>query len=148
MDFNIEIEMAMAMAMAGVALLLSAWLGLRLRAANKRVDICTGELQVLQADNLVLRADVATLTSHAEQLERQLQHLSRRQNQIELRDPITQTYEPAIRMVRKGADVEELISTCGLGRSEAELIMMLHSNVVVPETVRSLSERDEVFGLA
>lgn len=146
MDFNITITITIAM--AGVALLLSAWLGLRLRVANKRVDMCTGELQVLRADNLALRADVAALTSHAEQLERQLQHLSRRQNQIELRDPITQTYEPAIRMVRKGADVEELISTCGLGRSEAELIMMLHSNVIAPETVRSLSERDEAFGLA
>lgn len=142
MDFNI------AIAMTGVALLLSAWLGLRLRVANKRVDMCAGELQVLRTDNLALHADIATLTSHAEQLERQLQQLSRRHNQLELRDPVTQTYEPAIRMVRKGADVEELISTCGLGRSEAELIMMLHSNVIVPETVRSLSERDEVFGLA
>lgn len=136
MDFDI------AIAMTGVALLLSAWLGVQLRAANKRVDIYAGELQILRTDNLALRADVVMLSSHTEQLERQLQHLSRRHNQLELRDPVTQTYEPAIRMVRKGADVEELMSTCGLGRSEAELIMMLHSNVVAPETVRSMSERE------
>lgn len=118
-------------AMMSLAFLLCAWLGVRLRVANKRAAVYVGELQVLQVDNLSLHKTVEALTDRIAQLERQVQHLSRRQNQLELRDPVTQTYEPAIRMVRKGADVEELVSTCGLARGEAELIMMLHRNVAV-----------------
>lgn len=131
-------------AMMGVTLLVCAWLGVLLRAANKRINACNNALQVLQADNPARHVDAATQAGRIEQLERQLQHLSRRQNQLELRDPVTQTYEPAIRMVRKGADVEELVSTCGLARAEAELIMMLHRNVATPEAARSVSAAGEV----
>lgn len=124
---NPDIEIAMM----GVAFLLNAGLGIWLWFSNKRAAVYVGELQVLQVENLSLHKTVEALTDRIAQLERQVQHLSRRQNQLELRDPVTQTYEPAIRMVRKGADVEELVSTCGLARGEAELIMMLHRNVAV-----------------
>lgn len=111
-----------------VSLVICAWLGIRLAAANRCMLACDNTLQTAQTEIAILRADVETLTNCIKQLERQMQHLSGRQNQLELRDPITQTYEPAIRLVRKGADVEELVSTCGLARGEAELIMMLHRN--------------------
>ncbi|MDP1708231.1 MAG: DUF2802 domain-containing protein [Gammaproteobacteria bacterium] len=133
-------------AMMGVTLLLCACMWLLLRAVKKRINACNNAVQVLQADSLAQHADAATQASRFEQFERQLQYLSRRQNQLELRDPVTQTYEPAIRMVRSGADVEELVSTCGLARAEAELIMMLHRNVVGPEAAHDVSdaEADEV----
>jgi hypothetical protein len=35
-------------------------------------------------------------------------------------------YSQAIKLVQKGASVEELMEVCGLARGEAELIAMMH----------------------
>ncbi len=127
-----------------IVLLLCGWLVLRLIAAARaaaarriqRTGAAGQALQAAQAECAELRADVATLTRCLTHLEQQVQHLSGRQNQLELRDPVRQTYEPAIRMVRRGADVEELVSSCGLARGEAELITMLHRNAMIAGEAR------------
>ncbi|MDO9372443.1 MAG: DUF2802 domain-containing protein [Gammaproteobacteria bacterium] len=127
-----------------ILLLLCGWLLLRLISAvrvaavakHARISAAGHALQAAQAECEALRANMAALTTCLAHLEQQVQHLSGRQNQLELRDPVRQTYEPAIRMVRKGADVEELVSTCGLARGEAELIMMLHRNAAITGEAR------------
>lgn len=127
-----------------IVLLLCGWLILRLvsavrvtAAARRARSNAVGQAsQEAQAEYVNLRADMAALTRSLAHLEQQVRHLSGRQNQLELRDPVRQTYEPAIRMVRKGADVDELVSTCGLARGEAELIMMLHRNAMVTGEAR------------
>lgn len=40
--------------------------------------------------------------------------------------PTDHTYQVAVKLVNKGADVQELVSTCGLTRGEAELILRLY----------------------
>jgi len=40
--------------------------------------------------------------------------------------PVNQPYEQAIRMAQTGATVEEIVQACGLSKSEAELVTMMH----------------------
>lgn len=60
------------------------------------------------------------------ELERRLRQVGEQQKQPSVRDTMHSHYEPAIRLARKGADVDELVATCGLARGEAELIALLH----------------------
>lgn len=60
------------------------------------------------------------------ELEQRLHRLGEQQKQPSARDTMHPHYEPAIRLARKGADVDELMATCGLVRGEAELIALLH----------------------
>ncbi|KZC39227.1 MULTISPECIES: DUF2802 domain-containing protein [Rhodanobacter] len=40
--------------------------------------------------------------------------------------PLRQSYELAQRLAREGADVEQLVSRCGLSRDEAKLVLQMH----------------------
>ena len=45
---------------------------------------------------------------------------------VEFYNPNNQPYEQAIRMAQTGATVEDIVNVCGLSRSEAELVTMMH----------------------
>lgn len=45
---------------------------------------------------------------------------------IEFYNPNNQPYEQAIRMAQTGATVEDIVNVCGLSKSEAELVTMMH----------------------
>lgn len=59
-------------------------------------------------------------------MEQQVRRLVERQDQVEMYSSNSRPYSQAIQLVQRGASVEELISTCGLTRGEAELICVLH----------------------
>lgn len=80
----------------------------------------------LQKDQGILAESFIALEARIAKVEEAAQRVNERQDQLELRETISQTYDPAIKMAHKGADVEELVSTCGLARGEAELILLLH----------------------
>jgi len=100
-----------------------------------------------QADAKVVRAlqrDLRALTSASVGMGEHVMDMERRQRaapataQTPVVTPQTSTktsrqtfparpYESAIRLVQQGAGVEELISSCGLSTSEAELIRTMHS---------------------
>lgn len=61
-------------------------------------------------------------------MEQQVRRLVERQDQVEMYSSNDRPYSQAIQLVQRGASVEELISTCGLTRGEAELICVLHGN--------------------
>lgn len=61
-------------------------------------------------------------------LEEKLRRLTERQDELSLREPDQRVYHQAIRLASRGASVEELVSTCGLPRGEAELIQILHQS--------------------
>ena len=44
------------------------------------------------------------------------------------KDSSRKTFEVATKLALRGADVDELVSLCGLTRGEAELIRMVHTN--------------------
>ena len=59
-------------------------------------------------------------------LEQSLRHLTARQDSLDLRDPDGHVYNHAIKLANRGASVDELVASCGLARSEAELLHLLH----------------------
>jgi hypothetical protein len=83
----------------------------------------------------------ATVLERIALLEARLESLQ--QGQLELAQKLTSaanapvgstapSYQAAIRMARAGATREELISSCGLTRQEAELVQRLHAPAARP----------------
>ena len=85
-----------------------------------------GALQRMQGDMHALCAGAINLGKHVDILEQKMRRLTERQDQLELRDPIEQTYSHAIRLAQKGVAVDELVENCGLARGEAELLLRVH----------------------
>jgi hypothetical protein len=57
-------------------------------------------------------------------LESRFALLTQRQEHLELQEAPERSYKHAIKMVKRGADIEELMEDCGLARGEAELIVL------------------------
>jgi hypothetical protein len=62
---------------------------------------------------------------HVLRLEHQMQRIIERQNGLEMRVVGDRPYNQASQLVNKGANIEELVDTCGLTRGEAELLVMM-----------------------
>ncbi|MFO8024594.1 DUF2802 domain-containing protein [Thiohalophilus sp.] len=117
-DFNILLLLA-----SSVFLLLAGLAIHSLRRQNKQ------QQQTLAAVKNDLRALTTAAVSVGERLlevERRQRHLAERQEQVDIYDSANQPYEHAIRMVEKGASVEQLVDVCGLSTNEAELLHMMH----------------------
>ena len=106
----------LAIALASVAI----WSVRRERARLAR------EAEVVRGDMRALVSAAVGVGERVMRLERQLTQLAERQDQLDLNDPAHQSYQQAIRMARRGSDMNELIEVCGLTRGEAELVAMLH----------------------
>jgi len=62
---------------------------------------------------------------HVIRLEQQVQRIVERQNQLDMRVNVERPYSRATQLVTRGADIDELVETCGLTRGEAELLVMM-----------------------
>ena len=74
--------------------------------------------------------------SQLQEMHRDLKGTIERQQQLEERDLGELPYNEAMRMVTQGADADDLVGSCGLSKSEAELVILLHKSsppVVSPE---------------
>lgn len=80
----------------------------------------------IQKDIHALCAGAINMGKHVDVLEQRIRRLAERQDQLELRDPMEQTYAHAIRLAQKGVDIDELVENCGLARGEAELLLRIH----------------------
>jgi len=83
-------------------------------------------LRRLQSDVHALVAGAVNVDQHLAGMDQRLRRLTERQDQLELRDPMRQAYDHAIRLIRQGADVAALMERCALARGEAELLLMIH----------------------
>lgn len=72
-----------------------------------------------------LYAGAAGQGNHISRLETQMNSLSDRQEQLDVKDPTSQSYSEAIEMIQSGASIDDLLQH-GLRREEAELLMRLH----------------------
>jgi hypothetical protein len=52
-----------------------------------------------------------------------------KQIELEQRDPDDVVYSQAARLVEMGANVDDLVHSCGLGRPEAELMTLMHKEL-------------------
>jgi len=83
-------------------------------------------MQRMHKDMHALCMGAINLDKHVDGLEQRIRRLAERQDQLELRDPMEQTYAHAIRLAQKGVDVNDLVEHCGLARGEAELLLRIH----------------------
>jgi hypothetical protein len=59
-------------------------------------------------------------------IEHKLNITVEKQQELENRDPGVLAYNQAARLMEMGADVDDLVRSCGIGRPEAELMALLH----------------------
>lgn len=52
-----------------------------------------------------------------------------KQFELEQRDPDEVVYSQAARLVEMGANVDDLVQSCGIGRPEAELMALMHKEL-------------------
>lgn len=111
----------------GAALLLLAMLQaasvIRLRRACR---VLQGDIAALQNELGALCAGASGMGAHLGRVDQQLQRLAERQDTLETHDALHREYDRAVKLVRNGAGVEEIMAQCNLLRTEAELLMRLH----------------------
>lgn len=73
-------------------------------------------------------------------LSRDCKDLKERQQQLAQSDLGALPFNQAMRLVAEGADADQLVESCGLSRSEAELIFLLHKKS--PPVIEPLAESD------
>ena len=83
-------------------------------------------LRRLSSEIGALCAGASGMGQHLSRMERQMRRLHERQDQVEMREPMSREYHQAIKLIRKGKSLDELMEQCGLARAEAELLMRLH----------------------
>ena len=62
-------------------------------------------------------------------IEHRLNHTAEKQVELANRDPGVLAYNQAARLMEMGADVDDLVKDCGIGRPEAELMALLHKEL-------------------
>ena len=119
-----NLELNSLLLVGSVVIMLLAWTAIRsLRKQNRK------QQQALAAVKNDLRALTTAAVSVGERLlevERRQRRLAERQEQVDIYESANQPYDHAIRMVEKGASVEQLVEVCGLSTNEAELLHMMH----------------------
>ncbi|NOY71440.1 MAG: DUF2802 domain-containing protein [Gammaproteobacteria bacterium] len=104
----------------------SWYLKIELRRIQNIINEQSHGVERAQADVRALLTGAAGLGDHLGKVDQQMKRLDERLNELDLRDPISQSYEHAIKLAKKGAGIDELIETCGLVHDEAELLLRMY----------------------
>ena len=96
------------------------------RRLKRRVSEQDAFLRSLERDMQAVCRGARGMGGTVIKLEQKLRHLTERQDSLDLREPNSQIYNHAITLAHRGATVEQLVESCGLARSEAELLHLLH----------------------
>jgi len=72
------------------------------------------------------------------EMEKRLAKAMQKTESIDSRDPHASAYKHAMNLVDRGAAVEDIVKSCGLSRSEAELVKVLKSQLASDTLVRSV----------
>ncbi len=92
---------------------------------NQRIEVLEKELSAMMDGAF-------GVASQLQKVESNLKSTVQQQEQLQQRDMGNLPYNDAVRRVSQGADVNELVEHCGLSRSEAELVEMLHKKTSPP----------------
>ena len=113
-------------AAGGVVLLLTVWiatLSYKLRAQSRRtqalINVVRGEIKAMTSGSI-------GMGKRLKSIEHRLNLTVEKQHELENRDPTQVAYNQAARLMEMGADVDDLVKNCGIGRPEAELMALLH----------------------
>jgi len=86
-----------------------------------RLDKLAQKLTEYQQSNIRMGEELISLRE-------KITHLENKQQRLEQQDLHTMPYNQASRLVGMGASLDDLMQSCGLTRSEAELMLKLHGN--------------------
>lgn len=114
-------------AVAGAAVLLLVVLqAVSVRRLRRACAALRSDTAALQNELSALCAGASGMGAHLSRLDQQLLRLGERQDSLEAHDSLHREYDRAVKLVRNGAGVEEIMAQCNLLRTEAELLMRLH----------------------
>jgi len=82
--------------------------------------------KTLQTDMFALASAAVGVGGRVTELDLRLRNILQRQEQQELNEPASHSYQQAKKLARRGVSMEELIDVYGLTQGEAELISMLN----------------------
>ncbi len=119
-----EMELSSWALISSVSLLLLALFALYRQQRKNRST--TDLLQRTQNDLRALINASVGMGERMLEMERRQRRLAERQEQLDIYDAANQPYEQAIRMAQNGSEIEELVDICGLSKTEAELIKIMH----------------------
>lgn len=102
----------------------------RLKRTQEYFVDMQNKLDQSQSDVSALCTGAVGVARRLNRIEGKLRIQNERQDKLELNEPSLQVYGQAARMAKQGADLDELVNTCGLSRGEAELIVMLNHDTV------------------
>jgi hypothetical protein len=89
-----------------------------------RIEGQEKQLNRLKADVSAMCAGAVNLGEHLAHLELRAHQLVQRQDQLEMHEPSVQSYRHASKLMRKGANFDEVMADCGLARGEVELVAL------------------------
>ncbi|SFM17652.1 DUF2802 domain-containing protein [Marinobacter zhejiangensis] len=90
---------------------------------KERCDSLGRELHAIGSGNVGMGARVVAS-------EQKLHELSAMVEEMRQNDPLRISYDEAARLVELGADIDDLMNTCGISRPEAELVSALRRKQV------------------
>ena len=111
-----------------VSLCLHFWQGYRIRRNQRQLVDMDTHIQSLSNDLRAMFSASKGVDKRLARIEKKVKIQHQRQDKLELHEPSLQSYGNAAKMVRKGANADELIDTYGLSRGEAELIACLNAD--------------------
>ncbi len=119
--FSFEVIASVALVVGLVALVFAYFKNTQLQL---QINEQQNSLYALQSDVSAMCSGAVNLGEHLAHLEQRANLLTRRQDQLEMKEPATQSYRQASKMMNKGAELEEVIADCGIARGEAELVAL------------------------
>ncbi len=132
-----------------VMLIVLVWFRLH-RAQTKQADYfrqqarhADKEQQKFNKQLLEVRQVVVGLGKTVSDQQDIIKHLNERLKELENADTDARLYSRASKMVKLGADIEELIEECELPKAEAELMLSLQKKLQGKETIPPLTSHPE-----
>lgn len=84
-----------------------------------------GQLESLRKQMMELHSGAIGMGQRLQSVERAMQQVNERQQELTMQDPERRLYSRAAKMVELGADLDEVMSECELPKAEAELLISL-----------------------
>lgn len=71
------------------------------------------------------------------ELEKRVSKTMQKADSMDTRDPQAAAYKHAVKLVERGAAIDDIVKSCGLSRSEAELVKVLKTQLNSDNLVRT-----------
>lgn len=97
------------------------------RRQEKKISAMEFRLEALAVDMEALYAGTRSLDQVLANINRRIENNSAHPDIVSGRDLPVSGYNSAIRMIRRGATIDDLVENCGVSKSEAQLLYAIHT---------------------